>query len=141
MYESLTKFIPFIEKADTYGEWFIDRKHTGTADDPWRMPFVNYSDVVNAFRSALGTFVDDHPNMQLTSYGEILEESGISWGFEPMENVDVSNFSSRTVMALLVGAVRAERFCDGALLHFFENGCITRWLQRLEEIDGVSSNH
>ena len=105
------------------------------------MPFVNYSNGVNAFRSALGTFVDKHPNMQLTSYGEILEESGISWGFEPMEDVDVSNFSGRTVMALLVGAVRAERFCDGALLHFFENSCITRWLQRLEERDGVSSDH
>lgn len=38
-------------------------------------------------------------------------------------------------MALLLGAVRAERFCDGALLGFFEDGSIRRWLVRLREID------
>ena len=38
-------------------------------------------------------------------------------------------------MALLMGAVRAERFCDGALKEFVENGSITKWLERLKEID------
>ena len=38
-------------------------------------------------------------------------------------------------MALIIGAVRAERFCDGALLDFLDTGCILKWLQRLEEID------
>lgn len=40
------------------------------------------------------------------------------------------------VMALLLGAVRTERFCDGALLGFFQKGSIQRWLERLKEIDG-----
>ena len=39
------------------------------------------------------------------------------------------------VMALIVGAVRAERFCDGALLTFFTDGSIRRWLERLKEIN------
>ena len=43
-------------------------------------------------------------------------------------------------MALLLGAVRAERFCDGALLGFFEDGSIRRWLLRLREIDNGGSN-
>jgi len=34
-----------------------------------------------------------------------------------------------------MGAVRAERFCDGALKEFVENGSITKWLERLKEID------
>ena len=52
-----------------------------------------------------------------------------------MEGADVSALDGKTVMALLVGAVRAERFCDGALLGFLETGCIGRWLQRLRQID------
>lgn len=51
-----------------------------------------------------------------------------------MEKVDVSKLDSQAVMALLLGAVRAERFCDGALLSFLESGAILRWLERLRVI-------
>ena len=36
---------------------------------------------------------------------------------------------------LLWGAVRAERFCDGALLDFFESGSVLKWLEWLKTID------
>jgi 3-oxoacyl-[acyl-carrier-protein] synthase III len=39
---------------------------------------------------------------------------------------DVANMDAKTVIALLIGAVRAERFCDGALLSFLKDGSITR---------------
>ena len=51
-----------------------------------------------------------------------------------MANADVSAMDAQCVLALIVGAVRAERFCDGALLDFFENGCMAKWLKRLNEI-------
>lgn len=41
----------------------------------------------------------------------------------------------RTVMALLVRVIRAERFGEGAFLSFCESGSIAKWLQRLKEID------
>lgn len=41
-------------------------------------------------------------------------------------------------MALLLGAAKAERFCDGALLVFFKNGSILCGLRRIEELDGRS---
>lgn len=43
-------------------------------------------------------------------------------------------------MALLLEPVRAERFCDGALLGFFEDGSVKRWLLRLREIDDKGSD-
>ena len=43
-----------------------------------------------------------------------------------MCSADVSDFTGRQVVALLLGAVRAERFC---------NGSVKRWLERLVEID------
>ena len=81
------------------------------------------------------SFVDNHPELCLTRYADILERAGLEWGSESMEGADVSALDGKTVMALLVGAVRAERFCDGALLGFLESGCIGRWLQRLRQID------
>ena len=52
-----------------------------------------------------------------------------------MIDAEVTHLDGQGVMALLMAAVRAERFCDGALYRFFEMGCIQRWFKRLEEID------
>ena len=52
-----------------------------------------------------------------------------------MSGAIVEDIDTRCICALLVGAVRAERFCDGALMSFFKDGSIIRWLQRLKEID------
>lgn len=43
----------------------------------------------------------------------------------------------KTVVALILGVIRAERFCDGAPMGFCENGYIQRWLTRLKAIDDV----
>lgn len=42
-------------------------------------------------------------------------------------------------MSLLLGAIRAERFCDGTLNAFLKTGCIDKWLSRLQEIEGVKN--
>ena len=73
--------------------------------------------------------------MELHNYGAILEANGIEWGTRSMEAANVSNMDAQVVLALLLGAIRAERFCDGALLGFLESGAILRWLKRLQEID------
>lgn len=57
-----------------------------------------------------------------------------------MSGADVSELDGQAVMALLLGAVRAERFCDGALLGFFGDGSMIRWLLRLREIDDKGSD-
>jgi len=45
------------------------------------------------------------------------------------------SLNEQCVMALIMGAARAERFCDGALLGSFNSGCIAKWLIRLKNID------
>ena len=40
-------------------------------------------------------------------------------------------------MSLLLGAIRAERFCDGTLNTFLKTGGIDKWVSRLQEIEGV----
>ena len=133
-FAELTAYIPQI-KGDAFGEWFIDRENDGTPEHPKQMPFVNYSRVVDNFVDTLYHYCDEHPEFEHTRYHDTLQSHGLEWGMASMKDADVSSMDAKGVIALLIGAVRAERFCDGALLDFFEEGCILRWLERLAEID------
>ena len=99
------------------------------------MPFVAYSKMVRQFEKAVYRFAENHPEYKLNQYGDILKKHGIDWGNDSMDAVYDSHVDGQCVMALLMGAVRAERFCDGALFGFFKRGSIKRWLERLKEIE------
>ena len=140
MFESLTKHLPAIENAEGFGNWVVDRESKGAMNDPIKMPYVNYGTTVADVEQAIYDFVDEHPEYELTHYHDILERNGLEWGSQAMSGADVSELDGQAVMALLLGAVRAERFCDGALLGFFGDGSMRRWLLRLKEIDGRDGN-
>mgnify|MGYP006781790899 FL=1 len=137
-FESLTKYIQQL-KDDKFGDWVIDRENDGTPEHPIHMPFVNYSENVDFFRKDVWRFMEENEDMELNRYRDILNENGIEWGSDSMSEADVSFLNAQCVMALIMGAIRAERFCDGALLDFFENGSILKWLERLKEIDEEQS--
>ena len=129
MFEVLTNYIERI-KDNPIGEW-IDKASDGTAC----MSFVRYSEVVRRLEQAVYNFKDEHPEYELARYGWIMEKSGIDPGKGVVSTVDVSEKNAQCVLALIIGAFRAERFCDGALMSTFENGSMERWLRRLKEID------
>lgn len=52
-----------------------------------------------------------------------------------MKNVDVSNMNMQCVLALIIGAIRADRFYEGTFIELFEGGYILKWLNRLNAID------
>ena len=132
-FAELTKYLPLLED-DNIGSWIIDHENDGTPEHPIQMPFVNYSEMVHRFIDDVYDFSDNNKDFELTRYGEILERNGLEWGSESMSEADVSSLDAQCVMALIMGAVRAERFCDGALLGFFKDGSIRRWLERLKEV-------
>ena len=136
MYEGLTSLIDDIKK-DSFGEWIIDTVNDGSSEHPKQFPFVHYSECVRKFEREVYAFDKEHPEYELHNYGYTLESHNIEWGSRSMTIADVTKLSGKTVMALLMGAVRAERFCDGALKAFFEDGTVLKWLERLKEIDEV----
>lgn len=133
-FDALTKYIPLIDN-DEIGHWQIDRENDGTPEHPIQAPFVLYSEMVNNFVHDVYALVDQYPEWELNHYGQILEDNGLQWGKDSMSGAIVEDLDARCVCALLVGAVRAERFCDGALLSFFKDGSVRCWLNRLKEID------
>ena len=135
MYESLTRLIPGL--IEEYGTLIVDNESKGTMDDPIRMPFVDYSPAVIELEKAVYAFKAEHPDFELTKYEEILNSNGLEWSRQSMSEANVSDADGKLIMALLMGAIRAERFSEGTLLGFCENGSVLRWLKRLQEIDSV----
>ncbi|MEY8844291.1 DUF6508 domain-containing protein [Bacillus safensis] len=133
-FEILTKYIPMLHE-DHIGEWVIDQENDGTAERPIQMPFVNYSETVQRFLDDVYTFAEQHQEMELTRYSEILSENGIEWGSNDMEHVDISNLNAQCVLALIMGVVRAERFSEGAIFNFFKSGNMLKCLERLDCLD------
>ena len=134
MYEKLTDFLPKLN-CGHFGEWIADKDN----DAPVKhLPFVDYDSVVTDFMKEVYRFIDRHKEFGLTDYAGILGDAGIEWGADSMKNADVSSLDGRTVMAMIVGTIRADRFCEGILLEFFEDGCIGKWLERLNKIDKES---
>ena len=138
MYESLTRYLPALKDAEQFGTWVFDRNNDGTMEHPIQMPYVDFGDLASSIEQAIYAFMENHPDFELNRYHDILERNGLSWDSRVMRDADCAMLDGQAIMALLMGAVRAERFCDGALLAFFENGSITRWIERLEEIDRQS---
>ena len=124
MYEVLTKYIGQFEDV---GTWIIDRENDGSKEHPIQMPYMSYSKAIMKFLSEMDAFM-------VYNYQEVLKRNDLRWEME-MGNADVSGFDAEAVLALLTGAVRAERFCDGAFASFVRSGAVDRWLWRLKEID------
>ena len=134
MYESLTKYLIEFPSGEN-GMWIIDRKNDVTPEHPIQMPHVNYSKLTRNFIDDVYSFEEAHAEMDLNHYSDILEANGIKWRMDSMSTVSIDSLDAKCVLAMILGAVRAERFCDGALLRFFKNGSIARWLERLKELD------
>ena len=130
------KLIGLLEplETDSVGEWIIDKEHKETEDDPIHFPYPKYTEVVNELIDAVYKFEDENPEYELTKYGELLKGRGLEWGQRSMENADVSNMDAQGIMALLMGMVRAERFCDGAIMGMIKSGAVKKWLMRLQEL-------
>lgn len=133
-FESLIKYLHLLED-DNIGTWIIDQKNDGTPEHPIQMPFVNYTEMVHHFIDDVYDFEEKNKDFELTRYGDILEKNGIEWGSKSMSETNVSSLNGQCIMVLIMGAVRTERFCDGALLGVFKDGSIKKWLERLKEID------
>lgn len=131
----LTKYIDKISAAASLGEWIIDKENDGTPEHPIHFPFVNYSDLVIDFEQEFYQFSETHPEYELTRYGEILEQNGLKWSSEEMHTANLKGLDARGVLALIMGTIRAERFCVGTLLGFLKDGSLTGWLKRLKDID------
>lgn len=60
--------------------------------------------------------------------------------FHRPRSAAVDTLDAQCILVLIMGAIRAERFSDDALLNFFKDGFILKWLERLKAIEGSGDN-
>lgn len=133
-YSALTKYINLL-KNDNAGEWICDKENDGSSERPMHLPFVSYSIAVNNLADDIYKFAKESDEIVPSKYAEILQANGIKWGYDSMMKADASELDAQCILALLIASLRAERFCDGALLEFIKNGAVIRWLKRLQKLD------
>lgn len=133
-YYALTKYINLL-KNDIVGEWSCDKENDGSSEKPMHLPFVIYSITVKKLAGDIYKFAKESDEIVPGKYAEILQANGIEWGYDSMMKADASVLDAQCILALLIASLRAERFCDGALLGFIKNGAVIRWLKRLQELD------
>ena len=139
MFESLVACLPELEKESS-GEWIVDSGNDGSEEQPIQLPFVRYSDGSKQVIKEILNIEKNCPDLKLDSYREILERNGIEWRADSMQNADILSLDAQCVMALLMGAVRADRFREGTFKSFVDRGCIKRWIIRLKEIEEGNPN-
>ncbi len=133
-YSALTKYINLL-KNDNAGEWICDKENDGSSERPIHVPFVSYSIAVNNLADDIYKFAKESDEIVPSKYAEIIQANGIEWGYDSMMKADASELDAQCILALLIASLRAERFCNGALLEFIESGAVIRWLKRLQELD------
>ena len=133
-YSALTKYINLL-KNNNAGEWICDKENDGSSERPIHVTFVSYSIAVNNLADDIYKFAKESNEIVPSKYAEILQANGIEWGYDSMMQADASELDAQCILALLIASLRAERFCDGALLGFIESGAVARWLKRLQELD------
>ena len=129
----LTKYIVKFEEMVSFGRWITDEGES--QDKPVQIPFVVYDDLVTMFIEEFYHFAELHPEYKLKNYHSIIESYGLDWEKESLEKVPLETLDEQCVLALLMGAIRADRFAEGALLDFFNEGFIVKWLRILQEMD------
>lgn len=134
-FEKITKLIPLLEAEETHGEWIIDREHKGTPDDPKQFPFVGYGRVACDLIDMVHECVDDNEDLGVRDHRGVLD----SYGLPDEESVlaaDISKCDGKCTLAMILTIVRGDRFCEGLLLSYLNNGKMLEWMKRLREIDG-----
>lgn len=134
-FKVLTKYIPRMTGDLPNGEWVSDKEGYDLKEWWIRLSFVHYSDFMVSFLSEVHDFARSHPEYKLNNYRKIIEKNGLEWEYDSLKKADPDRLDEQCILALVVAAVRMDRFSEGVLRHFLEDGYLLKWLKRLEAMD------
>lgn len=115
-----------------YGDWVFNG---ADSDDIISIPTISYNGAVYRFLLDFELFTAKNSDIKYHNYEDILKKAKIKNSVEDFYNTTVSDLSADVILAMIIGILRKERFCEGILLDAFKNGYILKWLKRIKEID------
>lgn len=127
----LFKYIEIFEKLrDGSGAWHGGAQSDGTI----HMPYVEYENEIIEFTKLFlaSKFVDFDYSDTMSKYG---------WWDETVMIKDLPSMTIENALANLTAIFRQERFSDGTIQHFIENGVIIELLNRIKALVNVKLNN
>ena len=122
MFTKLTKYIEIFKNMNgNYGEW--------------KDGAVEYVASVNEFAKDVYAFSNNNKKYKMDKYKFTLLLVGVNGKNKNIEAIEVGKVKVKVVLALLMAVINEERFSEGTTLEYLKNGCIIKWLERLEELD------
>lgn len=115
-----------------YGEW---SSVESDSKDTIVIPSVAYNSAVNRFLLDFELFITKSSDIKYHNYEDVLKQAKIKNNVEAFYNADITDLSSAVILAMIVGILRKDRFCEGILLDAFKNGYILKWLKSIKEKD------
>lgn len=76
---------------------------------------------------------EEHPELELNNYQEVLENNGLEWSADSLMNADLSDKDAQCLLAMILSIIRADRFNEGVLREFLDRDYITSWLIELDK--------
>lgn len=131
----LTKYIARLDTANSPGDCVADAENAGIQECSARFSSTDHGELMAAFVKDFSQFSEAHPEYELIRYKEILEKNGSGWSSDEMRSAEFHRFDEQGILALIMGAIRAERFSEGTLRGFLRDGILVGWLKRLRDID------
>lgn len=131
-FEALTKYVPQLSELQKYGKWHLDCENDGSPEHPIQMPYVQYDEIIAEFVEDVYRLFGQYAESR--DYPDILKKYGIEQNEASLKNAPAEKMDGEAILALMIAVIRADRFAEGTLLNFFEEGYIVKWLQRLEQI-------
>lgn len=122
-------------QRSNFGGFAKEAGHAGARENPITWSHVEYKDGIDIqVENAIYRIVEENPELGLNSYNDTLEANGLKWSVESLRNADISEFDVKCLLALILASVRADRFCDGLLLSYLEDGIFLRWVGRIQAL-------
>ena len=131
-FDSLTRYIPLLNEADSIGEWVFDKENDGSREHPKFMPYFRYKEFFLQFITDVASFDAEY---FCGNARTILDANHIEWSQKGFRDADIASADAECVLALMYSVIQLERIHEGLVSSFFRDGSIVRWLNRLKEID------
>ena len=124
--DEIIKFIDDLKKIKKI-EWGGGRQPDGTI----QFPFPLYPFEIHKFEEVF--FNSELVNR---NYGERMTEK--NWWEENVMEQDISTMTKEDVGTCITAIFRQERFCDGTIQRFLENGILFKLLEHLKNIASLA---
>ena len=79
-------------------------------------------------------FAIDYTPADLSRYQEILLAAGLEWTEKTLRETDGKHHTATTLLALIMGSLRADYFSPGLLSQLIAAGVVDQWLECLAEL-------